>query len=463
MKHTTIKIATLALLILSMSSCSKEYLEKKPYNALPVEDAIQSEADLLIAVRGNYSGLRTIDLYGRSIPLLGDLMGDNTYQSVTNSNRYTQFNQFAQSIADGNALLMWSNAYTSILRSNNIINSTIQETPAVKTYKGEAYALRALIYFELVRFFAKPYSEATDAPGVPIVLTFNPTLKPSRNTVGEVYAQILSDLNQAYALLGDYTNSSRFSKLAVKALEARVQLTKGDKTAARTAALEVINSNSFTLVEAENYVAYWRNPAPLTNKLETLFEVSSDAVANLGFDALGNIYNQTGYGDFLCAPELYALYTETDVRRQLLEEGVRGGAPSIFVTKYTNIATDRDDTKVLRLSDVYLMAAEASAGTDDAAAASYLNAVATRRDPAFSGYSSSGNQLLEDILTERRKELAFEGQRFHDLNRLKRPIARTSNAPAAARNIPYPFDKRLLPIPQSEMDANPNIAQNGGY
>lgn len=463
MKHTIIKTATLALLILSMSSCSKEYLEKNPYNALPVEDAIQSEADLLIAVRGNYAGLRTIDLYGRSIPLLGDLMGDNTYQSVTNSNRYTQFNQFAQSIADGNALLMWSNAYTSILRSNNIINSTLQETAAVKLYKGEAYALRALIYFELVRFFAKPYTEATDAPGVPIILTFNPTLKPSRNTVGEVYAQILSDLNQAYALLGDYTNSSRFSKLAVKALEARVQLSKGDKTAARTAALEVINSNSFTLVEAENYVAYWRNPAPLTNKLETLFEVSSDAVANLGFDALGNIYNQTGYGDFLCAPELYALYAQTDVRRQLLEEGVRGGVPSIFVNKYTNIATDRDDTKVLRLSDVYLMAAEASAGTDDAAAASYLNAVATRRDPGFSGYSSSGNQLLEDILTERRKELAFEGQRFHDLNRLKRPIARTANAPAAARNIPYPFDKRLLPIPQSEMDANPNIAQNGGY
>jgi hypothetical protein len=146
-----------------------------------------------------------------------------------------------------------------------------------------------------------------------------------------------------------------------------------------------------------------------------------------------------------------------------LEEGVRGGAPSIFVTKYTNIATDRDDTKVLRLSDVYLMAAEATAGTDDAAAVSYLNTVATRRDPAFPGYSSSGSQLLEDILTERRKELAFEGQRFHDLNRLKRPITRSANAPAAARNIPYPFDKRVFPIPQAEMDANPNIVQNGGY
>lgn len=463
MKRIRTKIAVVLLLAVTVSSCSKEYLEKKPYNALPVEDAIQSEADLLIAVRGNYSGLRTIDLYGRSIPLLGDLLGDNTYQSVSNSNRYTQFNQFAQSIADGNALLMWSNAYTSILRSNNIINSSIQETPAIKTYKGEAYALRALIYFELIRFFAKPYTESADAPGVPIVLNFNPTLKPGRNTVEEVYAQILSDLNQAYSLLGDYSNSSRFSKLAVKALEARVQLSKGDKTAARAAALEVINSNSFTLVGVDNYVSYWRNAAPLTNKLETLFEVSSDAVANLGFDALGNIYNQSGYGDFLCAPELFALYSETDVRRQLFEAGVRGGVPSIFVNKYVNIATDRDDTKVLRLSDVYLMAAEASVGTDDGAALSYLNAVATRRDPAFTGYSSSGNQLLEDILTERRKELAFEGQRFHDLNRLKRPIARSANAPAAARNIPYPFDKRILPIPQSEMDANPNMTQNGGY
>ncbi|WP_290710598.1 RagB/SusD family nutrient uptake outer membrane protein [Flavihumibacter sp. CACIAM 22H1] len=463
MKRIQLNSLLAACIITLLSGCSKEYLEKKPYNALPVDQAIKTEADLLIAVRGTYAGLRNLDLYGRTMPLLGDLMGDNTYQSVTNSNRYTLYNQYAMSVADGNALNMWTAAYNVILRANNIINANLEETAAIKSYKGEAYAIRGLMYFELLRFFSKPYAESTTANGVPVVLAFNPTDKPSRKSVAEVYTQVLSDLGQAYSLLGAYSNSSRISKYAAKAIEARVLLTKGDKAAALTAALEVINSNEFTLTDESNHVAYWRNPAPLTNKLETLFEVSSDGVSNLSFDALGYIYNQNGYGDFLCADDLYALFADTDVRKLLLEEGTRGGAPGVFVKKYTNITTDRDDTKVIRLSEVYLIAAEASLATDEVAARDFLNAVATRRDPDFAGYTSTGAALLEDILTERRKELAFEGQRFHDLNRLKRPIVRSTNFPAAARNIPYPFDKRLLPIPQSEQDANPNIAPNPGY
>ena len=139
--------------------------------------------------------------------------------------------------------------------------------------------------------------------------------------------------------------------------------------------------------------------------------------------------------------------------------------PAWFVRKYTNIATDRDDTKVLRLADIYLIAAEASAPVNETNALNYLNYIATRRDAAFAGFTSSGADLVNDIIQERRKELAFEGDRFHDLNRLKLPIVRSTNYPSAARNIAYPFDKRLLPIPQVETDANPTIKaqQNGGY
>jgi hypothetical protein len=110
-----------------------------------------------------------------------------------------------------------------------------------------------------------------------------------------------------------------------------------------------------------------------------------------------------------------------------------------------------------------MIAAEASLGTNETDARNYLNAVATRRDASFTGFTSTGAALLEDILTERRKELAFEGHRFHDLNRLKRTINRSADYPASARTIPYPFNRRLLPIPQAEMDANPNMVQNPGY
>lgn len=181
---------------------------------------------------------------------------------------------------------------------------------------------------------------------------------------------------------------------------------------------------------------------------------------------MGYLYNQAGYGDMLCSDDLYALYSATDVRRTAVTStGTRGGLPAVFVRKFLNITTDRDDTKLLRLADVYLIAAEASLPGDEPEARNYLNYVGSRRDASFVPYASTGAALLNDIITERRKELAFEGDRFHDLNRLKRTINRSTNYPAAARTIAYPFDKRLLPIPQRETDVNPTIKaqQNPGY
>ncbi|MBK7884641.1 MAG: RagB/SusD family nutrient uptake outer membrane protein [Chitinophagaceae bacterium] len=467
-------LAFITAMSFSLVSCKKDFLDRKPYTSLGVEDALKTEGDLLVALRGVYAGMRggtynavlRTDLFGRTIPILGDLMADNVYQSVSNSNRYTLYNQYAMPVNDANATGMWTDSYNVILRSNNIINSSIDANVNVNQYKGEAHAIRALMYFNLVRFYAKPYTDNPAGLGVPIVTTFDLNLKPGRSTIGEVYDLILADLEKAYTLMTVFNGSSQFSKYAARALEAKVQLTKGDKVKAKTAALDVINNSGFTVVPAADVAAYWGNPAPRTDKVETLFEVSSDAVGNIGFDALGYIYNQSGYGDMLASDDLYALYSATDVRRtDLTAVGVRGGLPAVFVRKYLNIATDRDDTKVLRLSDVYLIAAEASLPGNEADALTYLNFIATRRDPVFLGYVSNGNQLFEDVITERRKELAFEGDRYHDLNRLKRPVIRSANYPASAQNILYTAAKRLLPIPQAETDANPVIRaqQNPGY
>ena len=100
---------------------------------------------------------------------------------------------------------------------------------------------------------------------------------------------------------------------------------------------------------------------------------------------------------------------------------------------------------------------------DEAGALTYLNYVTSRR--GATAISSTGAQLFEDVITERRKELAFEGDRFLDLQRLKRDITRSSNYPAAALSLPYANFRRLMPIPQVEIDANPAIKpqQNTGY
>lgn len=138
------------------SSCKKSFLELLPPTSLTPEQALSTPADLQVALRGAYAGLRGVDFYGRTLPIIGDMMADNAYQSALNTNRYTFFQTYQYVVTDGNAAGIWNTGYTVILRANNIINSTIASSPAVDQYKGEAYALRALAYFNLVRFFAKP-------------------------------------------------------------------------------------------------------------------------------------------------------------------------------------------------------------------------------------------------------------------------------------------------------------------
>jgi len=176
-----------------------------------------------------------------------------------------------------------------------------------------------------------------------------------------------------------------------------------------------------------------------------------------------------GYGDALASEDLYQTYSPSDVRRSLIltSSPIRGDVK--VVNKYPNSSQpDKDEVKVIRLSEVYLIAAEAAYHTGNAAAKQYLNAVATQRDPDFAGYNSTGAALLEDILLERRKELAFEGHRYWDLARYNRDVVRVDLADNYT-GVPLVIEandfRRILPIPQSELDANPSIRdqQNPGY
>lgn len=468
------KLLALVIVLAAGVSCKKNFLEITPPTAVSPEDALKSEADILIATRGMYAGLRTgisigtasyiFDVFGRTIPLIGDLLGDNAYQSVLlNTARYVAYNDYNFLISDANATGLWGGLYQCILRANNIINSNLPASTNMNQYKGEAYAVRALCYFTLVRYFARPYTDDPNKLGVPIVTTAASEYKPGRNKISEVYTLIVNDLNEAFNLMTLFSNSSQFSKYAAKGLLAKVYLTMGDMAKAKAAALDVINNSGFKSVEATDYISYWNNSAFRTDKLETLFEVSSDATSNLGSDALSYIYSQGGYGDFLVSDSLYKLFSATDVRKTLYPQGTRRGGPAIFVTKYPSISGDRSDTKVLRLSEMYLIAAEASIASDENEARNYANYITSRRKA--DAIISTGPNLFEDIITERRKELAFEGDRYLDLQRLKRDVMRSDNFPANARTIAYNYFRRVLPIPQTEIDANPQIReqQNDGY
>jgi starch-binding outer membrane protein, SusD/RagB family len=462
-------IASLAILLL-LGACSKNFITKAPNDSILSDAALASVSDLQTALTGAYAELRITQYYGRDFPVIGDLMADNTYVEIKNSNRYIPQYKYTVLTTDAVPGDIWPSCYTTILRVNNILDSKVTGA-GIDGIRAQALALRALSYFKMVTYFAAPYTTDTSAAGVPLILHYEPFDLPARSSVGTVYAQIVSDLTTAIPLAPDFSSSVFLSKYAIEGLLAKVYLYMGNYALAQTTAADVINNSGFTLVTPANYAAFWADPGIKTTPVEVMFEVNEDVLTNNGFDDLGGIY-VNGYSDIYCSDQLYNLYSATDVRTQVLipNSTTKSGAAAVVVNKYPNAGNaDRDNPKVLRLAEVYLAGAEAAArNSDNTSALNWLNTLMANRDPAFAGYTATGSALIDSIVNERRKELAFEGDRFFDMNRLGLPINRGSNPgaiPSAPLSIAYPDYRRLAPIPNSEIQANPNIAteQNPGY
>jgi starch-binding outer membrane protein, SusD/RagB family len=477
-------------IVMIFSSCNKSFLDKKPYDAIIVQDAIKTDADMSAALNGLYSSLRATDFYGRTLAVKGDLMADHCFLSSANSGRYNNLAGYSMAKTDAYAYALWLNSYKAIKNANIIINSGLAaSTDAVSHMYAEAYTIRALVHFDLCRNYAVPYTKDQNALGVPIVLAFDQYAKPARNTVKEVYTQVIADLTKAYSM-AKYNqgqsmsitgppistriiNSSFIGKYAIRALMARVYQHMGDWTNARDAALDVINNSGFTLVSNAGFVAYWKGANPITSKVETLFEVTSDANNSVADGTLAYLYTSKpfggAYGDILPTKQFYDMHTATDIRKKLYVDTTRSGQQgrAYYVFKYP-IDPSYDDVKILRFSEMYLIAAEAYYNlTVPASANNYLNLFAVTRDPSVV-YNSSGTQILTDILNERLKEFAFEGYRFWDLTRLQMSFDKPQGQDASnniTSNIAVTPStlNTIFPIPNNEILVNPNMAQNSGY
>jgi len=471
--------------------CSKTFLDQKPYNSVVLSDAIKTEDDMSTALTGLYASLRATDFYGRTYAVKGDLMADKCFLSSANSGRYISFNLYNFTKTDGYASAVWQNGYNAIKNANFIINAGLDPAtnPNVSQLLSEAYAIRGLIYFDLVRNFGLPYTTDPSSPGVPIITKFDVNAKPARNTVAEVYTQVIADLTKAISLAKfnqgqtmNFTltaktralNSSFMTKYAAETLLARVYQHKGDWVNAKAAALDVINNSGFSLVTSANVISYWKGASPLTSKTETMFEVTSDANNQVSDGTLAVFLvpkpGGGAYGDMLTIKAFYDSYTATDTRKGLISPDVRSGqlGTAYYIVKYPIDNVNLDDVKVVRFSEAYLILAEAYYNLGDVANANAtLNKFAVNRDPK-AAYANSGAQVLTDILDERAKEFAFEGYRFWDLTRLGytfvKPQGQDATNAVSLKITVAPGNPNLLfPIPNDEILVNPNVSQNAGY
>lgn len=439
-----------------------------PHASISNDAYFQSIGDFRAAIVGVYDQMSIADYYGRSIHLMSDIMGEDVKQNGS-ANRYQEFADFEGQVVTGHGYEteLWAEGYEAINMLNMILSSEFEASGSLSAeldqIRGEAHALRGLIFFDLVRMYAQHYTFTAGAshPGIPLVLEPDVTNLPARNTVSEVYAQAVSDLNTGIGLM---TQTRRgpymMSREAAQAILSRIYLYMEDWSNAVAMADAVISSGKYSLVQGQAYVEQFATGG----SSEAIFEMQHTDTDNRGSDSLGGMYRASGYGDYLPARDLLDLIDPNDIRMQMFEvdPGLTGPYAAHRVMKWPT-RSNTDNVPVIRLSEVYLNRAEALARLgQDEAAQDDLDTIRQRGLASAAPVTATGQALIDEILIERRIELGYEGHRIHDLMRNKMDINRVDVTGDVAF-MAYPCNFCVLPIPQRETDTNPNIEQNTGY
>jgi len=478
--NNKLRIFITSMLALGLFSCKKT-LDVQPTNQVDASTSIKTPADAQIMINGIIRSMSSSDYYGRNFILYGDAKGgDMTIPSQGRGNDalYT----FNHSASSGSYSGFWSQIYFSLLQVNNLLQNIGQlETGGATgygSYKGQALTLRAIMYFDLVRLYGKSYDLDKNAFGVPNITTpLNSSAQPLRSAVNENYTQILSDLKAAAPLLGKTKSNGFVNYYGNLAMQARVYLYMKDYANALKAAEEIITSNVYTLYSNAAWVDSWK----LQYGSESIFEIGVYPLeGDLGANSIGAYHRKKGDG----GSTILGWFIASDYFLNRLKEDaadVRWGVMNAdeFSTtatprkgalyKYSGsilLAGDGKSTstavnlKVIRLSEIYLIAAEAALSTDATKAATYLNAI-RKRAPTMVP-ATAATVTVDMILDERSKELYGEGQRFFDMIRLNKSITFNDeiigiSVATRPKTIDRTFYKTLLPISQTEINANPGM------
>ena len=493
MKHTVaLKLfAVLLLASASFSSC-KKFLEEDPKSNVTVANFYQTEGDAISAVNSIYAYLNststgsTAGVYHSTFWVTQGLASDEMLNNQLAAPQYDQLATFTHTPQNSALEEVWAMHYKTITIANIAINRipAINMNAALKARLiGEAKFLRGLMYFNLVRMFGD----------IPLIVEENAPLTPAQATAEQVYAQVVTDLSEAAAVLplsyAAGNGRGRATQGAANAILAKVYLTLKDWNNASIFAKKVIDSNQYEL---------WEDFADV-------FKLSSragkEAIFSVGFGDAGGAIIFWEVGQFLVrllptqlseegvinaqgwqipTQHLYNDYEADDRRREvtfITEINGPNGTTTIrpYIQKYWDRVAEpkgnesSNDFPVIRYADVLLIYAEANNELGNTSIAhEYINKV--RKRARFNGTTYvnavpdyvglSKEQMRDAIIKERRLEFVAEGQRWFDLARTntletKVPQAKPGVTPAAKH---YRF-----PIPQREIDLNPNLEQNDGY
>lgn len=472
--------------IVALSSCD-DFLDKQPTNAGDSAGAIQTVYDAEVMMNGINSKLRSSNYLGRNMIMYGDCKGgDLTILTAGRGLDYMYaFNHTYNSYSMSG---FWTTGYNIILQLNNLITNIerlVEEgtTENFNNILGQALTLRGMVYFDLVRLYGEPYNEDKNALGVPNITTvLDAAAEEPRATVAQNYETILKDLKAAEEIIGTTKKDGFINKYGNLALQARVYLSMDDFDNALAAAEEIIGDGKYSLYSNDEWVESWASK----EGKESIYQLTMLATeGNLGSSSIGAYYSRRNdYGSaggcFIASEYFMDRLGEDpdDVRWGIMTYDEDDETRMSCNYKYLGTKDAKGDgesdvasvnIKVIRLSEVYLIAAEAAlrkATPDKELACERLNAI-RKRSPNLAP-ATEETITLDMILSEKSKEFHGEGQRYWDLIRCNKTIEFNDDLygiPVQRRDktIDRTSHLTILPIPESEMIINENMEQNPGY
>lgn len=441
----------LAAALFFLQGCDS-MLDVEPQQSIDSGQVLTNAENVKSVLIGAYDGMGDGDLYGGWYMMTADFLadaGDFDFTGTFFGPR--QIWSKSQLYDNGQVTSTWNDSYDTI----NILNTVMSGLDLLDgsdraRVEGEARLIRGMIYFELIRLFGAPYvaGQTNSQPGVPIVLTPTTTIDEEANvpraTVEEVYAQILEDITEAKTLLDDVNPERSYyvNSMVASAVLSRVHMQRGEYTAARDEANRVIESELYSL--RPTFAGVFNQPE---NTTEDIFVMQNSAQD--GTNSMFTFYSADSRGDIDINQQHLDEYEPNDDRLNLFYADPADGA--IRSGKW-NRATD-DQVNLIRLAEMYLTRAEANFRIGESVGDTPLNDVNTIRARVNLDPLTEAELNVGAILLERKLELMFEGNLLHDIKRTQRDVG--------AR--PYNDPKLVLPVPQREIDSNPNICQNPTY
>jgi len=448
------------------SSCTEDDLEPTLAQAKSVEGSINTQEDVEGLLRGAFNRMTSSTYYGRDMIIYGEVRSDNTYANGS-SGRFLTIAAMDQGSDHAHPTDTWGQIYRTIALANVIIGTQEQELEgdqaAIDHTIGQAYAMRALCHFDLLRLYGQQHVTGGDQTlGVPYMKEFKgDELNPPRNTVSEVETFLYDDLATARSLMSATLDGSKqfINTDAVSALESRFALYFGDWGRVKTAAEAVINSGNYSIIDPSEYA----NSFLLDEAANSIFELAFSSTDNANINGIQYIYRGESYGDVRVLDDLLSIFEAGDIRASADMIGYDPEAPDYLTNLGKYPSKDySDNILIIRYEEVLLNYAEALFRLGESGvtgtALETLNMI-----PAERGASAYTAINEDNILLERRKELCFEGFRFDDLARTGRDIPLVDAILQSHGGPAYGSFNYAFPIPKAEMNSNPNMVQNHNF